>query len=158
MKKYKEMKENYVCLPSVDPLLLDVDDTTWLESFTGKVLVGFSSTVGGCLEVDDGNGTFLLFILLTVVLLEFSFLIAGVCDFFFELVTVAFSTLIFLLLVELTVDAGENDRFCGGEGRGAGSGGIGGDGCSSSASLSPLSSLLLGNEWVSRIFYIVKKK
>ena len=63
-----------------------------------------------------------------------------------------------LLLVELTVGAGENGRFCGGEGRetGSGSGGGGGGGggvevCSSSASLSPLS--LFDIDPLSLIFY-----
>ncbi|CAF4594521.1 unnamed protein product, partial [Rotaria magnacalcarata] len=50
----------------------------------------------------------------------------------------------------LTVGAGENGRFCGGEGRETGSGG-GVEVCSSSASLSPLSLFDIGP--VSLIFY-----
>jgi hypothetical protein len=118
-----------------------------LESF----LIALSSMIGNGL-LDDVNWGFLLF---TVILFEFSFLIIDCCCcFFFGFITDC-STLTFLLIAGFTVGMGENGRFCGGEwwiGCSGGGGGGGGAIGSSSASLSSVSLFP-----VSFIFYIQTK-
>lgn len=115
---------------------------------TGIVLIGFSSVVDTGLVDVGGSWGFLLFALFTVVLAVLSFLITGCWTFFFELDT-AVSTLIFLMVVELVVGAGEYGRFCGGDWRVTGSD----HGAIWSDSVLDSFLLLVDIELLSRIFY-----
>jgi len=109
------IKKIKVLLPSIDPLLLDVDDIVGFESFIGRVLISFSSTIGNGLFDNVSWDFFVVFIVFTVILLEFSFFIIDCCGCFFFGLIIDGSTLTFLLLAEFGVGIGENGRFCGGE-------------------------------------------
>jgi hypothetical protein len=103
------IKKIKVFLPSIDPLVLDVDD------IVGRVLISFSSTIGNDLFDNVSWDFFVVFIVFTVILFEFSFLIIDCCGCFFFGLIIDGSTLTFLLLAEFVVGIGENGRFCGGE-------------------------------------------